>query len=114
MESNVTKAAVGFAILMAAGFLIVGGSRETEQDKIRGAFLQTSSMLSALALEKCTEAVRSEVGAHPYTPSESNSDNQTYVALVWNKVGSANRAECRYVMDKGITLLKIDDRVVIE
>ena len=38
----------------------------------------------------------------------------TYVTLVWNEVGNVKRAECRYILDQGITLLKFDDRTVIE
>jgi hypothetical protein len=114
MESQIIKAGIGFAILMAVGFVIVGTTRETQQEKIQGAFLQTTSLLSGLALDKCSEAVKAEIGTHPYTPSESSSDNLSYVSLVWNNVGSAKRAECRYIMDQGITLLKIDDRTLIE
>jgi hypothetical protein len=114
MESNAIKAAIGFVILMAVGFVIVGGTRETQQEKVQGAFLQTKGMLNNLALDKCSAAVKEQVGSHPYTPSESSSDNMSYVNLIWNNVGSAKRAECRYVMDQGITLLKIDDKAVIE
>jgi hypothetical protein len=114
MESQAIKAAIGFAIVIIVGFLIVGTTRETQQEKVQGAFLQTSGLLNNLALSKCSEAVRKETSAHPYTPSESNSDNMTYVSLAWNNVGAAKRVECRYVADQGITLLKIDDRTVIE
>ena len=114
MESNLVKGLIGFAVLMVVGFVIVGTTRESQQEKVQGAFLQTSGMLNSLALEKCSEAVKQEVNAHPYTPSESNSDGMTYVSLVWNNVGSAKRAECRYILDQGITLLKIDDRTLIE
>lgn len=114
MESNIVKGMIGFAIVMVVGFLIVGNTRETQQERVQGAFLQTSGLLNTLALDKCSEAVRAEVATHPYTPSESNSDGMTYVALIWNNVGSAKRAECRYILDQGITLLKIDDRTVIE
>lgn len=114
MESNFVKAGIGFAILMIVGFVIVGTTRETQQEKVQGAFLQTTSMLNSLALEKCTEAVKKETGSHPYTPSASSSDKMTYVSLEWKDVGSAKSAQCRYVMDQGITLLKIDDRTVIE
>jgi hypothetical protein len=105
---------IGFAIVMVVGFLIVGNTRETQQERVQGAFLQTSGMLNNLALDKCSAAVRDEVAAHPYTPSESNSDGMTYVSLIWNNVGSAKRAECRYILDQGITLLKVDDRTIIE
>ncbi len=114
MESNFVKAGVGFVILMIVGFVIVGTTKETQQEKVQGALLQTSGMLNSLALQKCTEAVSKEVGTHPYTPSESSSDNMSYVALGWKDVGSTKYAQCRYVIDQGITLLKIDDRTVIE
>jgi hypothetical protein len=65
-------------------------------------------------MSKCSEAVNKELGTHPYTPTESASDNLTYVNLVWNNVASANRVECRYIMDQGVALLKVDDRTVIE
>lgn len=114
MESQMMKVVVGFAIVMVVGFLIVGSTRETQQEKVQGAFLQTAGMLSNLALDKCSQAVEKEAGAHPYTPSESASDNMSYVTLIWNNVGSLKRAECRYVIDQGITLLKADDRTVIQ
>lgn len=114
MESNLVKGMIGFVVLMVVGFVIVGTTRETQQEKVQGAFLQTSGMLSNLALDKCSEAIRKELATHPYTPSESNSDGMSYVTLIWNNVGSAQRAECRYILDQGITLLKIDDRTLIE
>lgn len=114
MDSPFVKAGIGFVFVMIVGFVIVGTTRETQQEKVQSALLQTSNMLGSLALDKCTEAVRRETGSHPYTPSESNSDHMSYVNLQWNNVGSTKHAECRYVMDQGITLLKLDDRTVIE
>ena len=114
MESNLIKGFFGFVILMAVGFIIVGTTRETQQEKIQGAFLQTSGMLNSLALSKCSEAVQKEIGTHPYTPSESNSDAMTYVHLVWTHAGTSQHAECRYILDQGITLLRIDDKLLVE
>ena len=114
MESQAVKAVVGFVVVILVGFLVVATTRETQQEKVQGAFLQTSGLLNNLALGKCSEEVRKETGAHPYTPSESSSDGMTYVTLIWNEIGAAKRVECRYVLDQGITLLKIDDRRVIE
>lgn len=113
MESQFIKAGAAFLVMMVIGFLIIGSTRETQQEKVQGAFLQTSSLLSSLALGKCADAVKAEVGAQPYTPSESNSDHMSYVTLIWKNIGSSKVAECRYIMDQGITLLKIDDRTVI-
>lgn len=114
MESQAFKLFLAFIGVMAVGFGIVATTRESPQEKIQGAFLQTSSLLSKLALEKCTEAVRKESGAQPYTPSETSGDHMTNATLIWNNVGSVKRAECRYVMDQGITLFKVDDRVLIQ
>jgi len=114
VESNLVKGIIGFVIFMAVGFIIIGTTRETQQEKVQGAFLQTSGMLNTLALDKCSEAVEKEVGSHPYTPSESNSDGMTYVTLAWNNIGSTKRAECRYIIDQGITLLRVDDKTLIE
>jgi hypothetical protein len=113
MESQFLKVGAAVLLVMITGFVIVGTTRETPQEKMQGAFLQTSSLLSSLALGKCTDAVKTEAGAQPYTPSESVSDHMTYVTLTWKNVGSVKQAECRYVMDQGITLLKMDDRTVI-
>jgi len=114
MESQVVKGLVAIMFVMLVGFGIIAMTKPTEQEKQSGAFLATSSMLSSLALDKCSAAVKQEVGATPYTPSESDSDRRFFVKLVWNNVGTAKRAECRYVMDQGITLLQIDDRNVIK
>lgn len=113
MESQLFKALLAFVGIMVAAFLVIGANKETPQQKLQGAFLQTSSLLSSLALEKCSQAVKNEAGANPYTPFESDSDRMTYVKLLWKDVGTVKLAECRYVMDQGITLLKIDDRTVI-
>ena len=114
MESQVGKGLAAVVLVMLVGFGIVAMTKPTQQEKQSGAFLAASSMLSSLALDKWTAAVKQEVGANPYTPSESDSDRRLFVKLVWNNVGTAKRAECRYVMDQGITLLQIDDRNVIK
>jgi hypothetical protein len=113
MESQFVKAFAAFVIIMIGAFIMIGANKETTQEKLQGAFLQTSSLLSNLALDKCSAAVKQEIGAHPYTPTESSSDHVAYVTLIWKNVGSAKEAECRYVMDQGITLLRVDDRTVI-
>lgn len=114
MESQFVKALIAVFGVMVVGFIIVGTSKETEQEKQSGAFLMASSLLSTLALEKCSAAVKQETGVNPYTPSESESDRRLFVKLVWNNLGAVKHAECRYVMDQGITLLKIDDRIAIQ
>lgn len=98
---------------MAVGFGIIATTRETTQEKMQSTFIQTSSMLSSLALDKCSAAVKKEAGATAYTPNESSSDHMTYVTLIWKNIGNVQTAECRYMIDKGIVLLRMDDRTVI-
>jgi hypothetical protein len=114
MESQAFKIFLAFIAIMAGAFIVIGANKDTPQEKIQGAFLQTSSLLSSLALGKCTEAAKKETGATPYTPSESDSDHSTFVRLIWKNIGTAKEVECRYVMDQGITLLRIDDRTPIK
>ncbi len=113
MESQVVKALIAVLGVMVVGFVIIGTTKETDQEKKSGAFLMTSSLMSSLALDKCTAAVKQETGVNPYSPSESESDHRLFVKLIWNNIGTVKHAECRYVMDQGITLLKIDDRIAI-
>ena len=105
MESNVVKAAIGFAIVMIAGFIIVGTTAKRRK-KNAGRFPANLEPAEYLALDKCTEAVKNEVGSRPYSPSESDSDHVKYVTLIWNNIGSAKRVECRYVMDQGLRFSK--------
>ena len=114
MESQIGKGLVAIVFVMLVGFIIVGTTKPTEQEKQSGAFLAASSMLSNLALDKCSASVKQETGANPYTPSESDSDRRLFVKLGWENVGSVKRVECRYVIDQGITLLQIDDRYIIK
>jgi len=114
MESQVVKGLIAVLGVMIVGFVIIGTTKETDQEKKSGAFLMTSSLMSSLALDKCTAAVKQETGVTPYTPSESESDHRLFVKLIWNNLGTVKHAECRYVMDQGITLLQIDDRTVIQ
>lgn len=114
MEFQPFKLIVGFVLVMAVGFGIVALTKETPQEKMQGAFLQTSSALNSLATTKCAEAVLAQIGVHPYTPSETDTDRMAFVTLRWNNVGTAKQIECRYVMNEGIVLLRIDGAAVIE
>jgi len=114
MEFQPVKLLAGFIAVMLVGFGIVAMNKETPQEKQQGVFLQTSTMLTSLGTDKCTEAVRTQLGTHPYKPDVSDSDRMTYVNLKWNSVGSAKQVECRYVLDQGVVLLKADGATLLE
>jgi hypothetical protein len=101
---------IGF---IAVGALIIAMSKETPQDKLQSAYLQTYSQLHKIGTDKCVEAVLEASKTRPYSPSQTAGDHQTWVSFVWTNVGTVKQAECRYETDKGITLLKLDDRTLI-
>jgi hypothetical protein len=102
-----------FIAFIAVGALIIAMSKETPQDKMQSAFMQTYSQLSQIAKDKCSEAVLEATKVRPYTPTEATSDHQTWVNLIWKNVGTVKQVECKYVMEKGIALLKLDDKTLI-
>ena len=102
-----------FIAFIAVGAIIIAMSKETPEDKMQSAFMQTYSQLSQIAKNKCSEAVYEATQVRPYTPSDTSSDHQTWVNMTWKNVGTVKQAECHYAMEKGITLLKLDDRTLI-
>jgi hypothetical protein len=115
MEFQPFKLLAAFIGVMIVGFGIVAMNKETPQEKQQGVLLQTSSMLTSLGTDKCTEAVRSQLGTHPYKPDVSDSDRMAYVNLKWNNAGGTGKqVECRYVLNEGVTLLKVDGATVLE
>ncbi|QFY43255.1 hypothetical protein F6R98_12005 [Candidatus Methylospira mobilis] len=115
MEFQPIKLLAAFIGVMAVGFGIVALNKETPQEKQQGVLLQTSSMLNSLGTDKCAEAARAQIGTHPYKPDESDSDRMTYVNLKWNNAGgTGKKIECRYVLDQGVILLKVDGATVVE
>lgn len=109
--SSVTKALISFGILMVIGFIIVGTTKESPTDKLEAAFIH-SSMLSKQAMEKCGAAIYSRTKERVYTPTESSSDQSTFVHLIWRNSGNVKDAECRYEQEKGITLLKFNGQAL--
>lgn len=110
--SQVTKVLLLFGAVMAVGFIIVGTSRETpEEKKLQAASLQ-SSMLNKLAVEKCSDAIYEHTKERIYTPTETSSDNNSYVQLAWRAGGKVKDAECRYEAGNGIALLKVNGETI--
>lgn len=110
--SPITKALIMFGAVMVVGFIIVGSTKETAEEKKLQATSLQSSMLHKLAQEKCSNAIYSKANERVYTPSESSGDNSNYIRLVWRDNGSIKEAECRYETGNGISLLKINGETV--
>lgn len=108
----VTKALIAFGLFMVVGFIIVGTTKESDTDKLKATFVHASSIISKMALEKCTEAVYAQTNERVYNPTDSSSDQNTFVELTWRTNGAVKEAICRYEQGVGITLLKYNGRVL--
>lgn len=110
--SPATQAIILFAGFFLVGFIIVGGSQETPEEKMARSFMQTSNMLAAMASDKCVSAVYEKTGERVYKPTESSSDQRSWVELIWRGTGKVKEAVCRYESANGITLFKINGETV--
>ena len=113
--SNVTKgilAVVGFFLI---GFLIVGTSEKSEEEKKNESLVTGYGTLSRITTMRCKAEIKKHTGANVYFPSETKSDKSSYLTLIWkdNKEGFKN-AECTFTRSKGaITNLVIDGKTYI-
>lgn len=113
--SDFMKAMIGFVALMVVGFVIVGTSEQSEEEKLNAAFVQSANMLFKYANEKCTAAVREKTGTMVYQPTETSSDKQSYATLIWRSdKGDFKEAKCTFKQDiGGISELIIDGDTII-
>ncbi|BBL70902.1 hypothetical protein [Methylogaea oryzae] len=109
--SQVTKVLLLFGAVMVVGFVIVGSSRETPEEKMQAAS-QQASMMSKLALDKCSNAIYAHAKERVYTPAATSSDNMNYANFTWRSSGAVKDAECHYETGNGITLLKVNGETV--
>lgn len=110
----VTKLIIAFFAVIIVGFIIVAFSEKSEEEKLGEAFVRNVGLLNKFAQDKCTAAVKEHTGAQVYSPSDSASDNETYVTLTWKgSQGAFDTAVCKYEKDKGITRLAIDGKTVV-
>lgn len=107
--SELTKLMYAFIGIMAIGFGIVYFSKETDQDKVGQALLMSGNLLNTYARDSCTQAGENKAGTHLYMPSESQSDGNSYVYMIWNYTHNGDHTlTCRYEKDKGITEMTFD------
>ncbi|MDD2768236.1 MAG: hypothetical protein PHT19_05855 [Methylococcus sp.] len=107
--SELTRLIYAFVGIMVIGFGIVYFSKESDQEKVGQALLMSGNMLNTYARDSCTQAGESKAGTHLYMPTESQSDGNSYVNLIWNYTNNGDHTlTCRYERDKGITELTLD------
>ncbi len=113
--SNATKgilAVVGFFLI---GFLIVGTSEKSDEEKKNESFVSGFGTLSKMTTMRCKAEIKKHTGANVYFPTETKSDKSSYMTLIWkdNKEGFKD-AECTFTRSNGaVTNLVIDGKTYI-
>ncbi|MDD5462410.1 MAG: hypothetical protein PHG00_12380 [Methylococcales bacterium] len=115
---KVVIAVVGFFIV---GFIMVGLSKEEPSDaqKEAASTIRNYVAIQGMANQKCPQAIKDATGEQVFFPSETKSDRETYITLIWTgentKTGGFKKASCTlHAALGGISELIIDDKVVIK
>ena len=103
------------------GFIMVGVSKDEPSDaqKEAGSSIRNLVAIQTMANDKCPGAIKKETGEQVYFPSETKSDKETYVTLIWEgenaKTGGFKKSSCTLLGSLGgISELIIDDKVIIQ
>ena len=103
------------------GFIMVGLSKEdpTTAQMEAAATIRNYVAIQTMANEKCPQAIKNETGEQVFFPSETKSDKETYITLIWvgenTKTGGFKKASCTlHAALGGISELVIDDKVIIK
>lgn len=103
------------------GFIMVGISKEkpSVEQMEAAATIRNYVAMQTMANEKCPQAIKKETGEQVFFPSETKSDKETYITLIWIgeniKTNGFKKASCTlHAALGGISELIIDDKVIIK
>jgi len=107
--------------VFVAGFIMVGISKdEPSIAQMEGAAtIRNYVAMQDMVNQKCPAAIKKESGEQVFFPSETKSDKETYITLIWlgenTKTGGFKKASCTlHAALGGISELIIDDKVIIK
>lgn len=113
--STTTMMIIAVASFFAAGFILVGTSEKSEDEKQVESMVNQYGAMTSMASKKCPEAIKKQTGVDAYFPTSTNSDKQSYITMVWkdHKEGFKD-ATCTFKLAiGGISELVIDGKTVI-
>jgi hypothetical protein len=117
--SETTKLIMAVFGVFIIGFIMVGISKEkpTVAQMEAAATVRNYVAMQTMANQKCPEAIKKETGEQVFFPSETKSDKETYITLIWEgentKTGGFKKASCTlHAALGGISELVIDDKVI--
>jgi len=103
------------------GFLLVGSNKEeTNEFKANAAMVRAVTAMQSMANQKCPSAVKRATGDVVYFATDTDTDKETYVSLIWDASKtddkySFKKAECTlHLTLGGISKLVIDGKTIIE
>jgi hypothetical protein len=118
--SETTKVGLAIIGVFVVGFIMVGLSKDEPSiaQKEAAAGIRNYVAIQTMASEKCPVLIKKETGEQVYFPSETKSDRETYITLIWlgenAKAGGFKKASCTLLTALGgISELIIDDKVII-
>jgi hypothetical protein len=119
--SETMKIVMAVIGVFVAGFINVGISKEepSNAQKEAAATMRNYVAIQTMANEKCPTAIKKETGEQVFFPSETKSDKETYITLIWvgenTKTGGFKKASCTlHAALGGISELIVDDKIIIK
>lgn len=119
--SETMKVVLAVLGVFVTGFVMVGLSKEepTIAQKEASSSIRNLVAIQTMASEKCPVIIKEKTGEQVYFPTETKSDKESYVTLIWvgenAKSGGFKKASCTLLASLGgISELVIDDKVIIK
>ena len=119
--SETMKIVIAIIGVFVAGFIMVGISKEkpSVEQMEAASTIRNYVAMQEMANKKCPQAIMNETGEQVFFPSETKSDKETYITLIWvgenTKTGGFKKASCTlHAALGGISELIIDDKVIIK
>jgi hypothetical protein len=119
--SETQKIMIAVVAVFVVGFFMVGASKEEQSiEQIEAAAkIRNFVAIQEMASQKCPAKIKQETGEQVFFPSETKSDQDTYITLKWvgenAKTGGFKTASCTLKASLGgISELIIDDKVIIK
>ena len=119
--SETMKIVIAILGVFVAVFVMVGVSKDEPSDaqKEAAAGIRNYVALQTMANEKCPVAIKKETGEQVFFPTETKTDRETYITLIWDgeniKTGGFKKAACTlHASLGGISELIVDDKVIIK
>jgi hypothetical protein len=118
--SQTMKIAIAIAGVFAAGFLMVGESKQKSvADMEAESMIRNYANIQGMANQKCPKAVEEATGEQVFFPTKIDTDKDTYITLMWDGENTGNggfkKASCTLKASLGgISALVIDEKVIIK